>query len=1147
MWRTKLSRSGGKAPQDEESRDQNIQSFLHTPFGGQTAAAPQASRSSFDAQRLSSKSTEPLSLGVRRKPPRKPNLHVAFATTAPVIIGEGGDEAMLPALELLSYVDRFAKPPTKTSREDHRITAVSDRTEAYGTDHDIFRPKALQRRSTGLQDRDPNEALESESPSMNRHPDVDGQFANSLHLGASSQVSDSLPHLPARGSPRFDVIFTKHGENDVEESARIDSTSKDSNAFQEAQAHLLNPATSFANSLTPSPTPPSPRRSDISPERGYPFPIATTVKEPRSSLAKQEPLARSTQQQSQTVSPSHTAENRGLSLRTVAKNFGEDALQDFAARVQPFRNVFLLGLDARAEPKLAQWVTAASWWFIKGRSGLECSVRSSVKTALTDETMSTAIPQLLKQAYVDLAKAWWITSEITPSKYPEVKNLDNKGSIPISSIMQSLFDARTAELVQRHLSIMSNLRALTMSMKRNNRMPPFGLELQGSDVRIFIPYPSLSPSAARLLSSERFKVLADNKVTEESSFFPMPISDTERHFNYGRMFVDVVLDHAKPESQIRLSCLLSVLRDREDREITVVIASQDGQVHLVIQPDVKQRLSWRDVHWKTQDRYIEIDLRADLDLRVEFEDRDFKTMWGIHDYIRTVQKASQASKTETLVHEDTLESFQYFEQNKTAAHFPAEVVEGCILRLFECFRVAMEGSGERRLHDGYRVMVVTPRRLKTLSSVSHNLGRQKPVVFSYLRDKQGAPAILFKTSKSSRDPSMVMSFQEEAERDLLHSRLSGTGLSTGEHYSSTLSLESVRVTVNTGEEKSFGRDVGGLESYKWKSIRVIGEPPHVAIGGPRVRIWAECESGCFVDRINLGPGELLIRLDSDFLNRISISRPPQKDMTVCFADSTLSKEQYEALREMLDQISQSHSVKTFGFNTLKDLHEFQTLVTGFSIDFDGFARTFAISRRRMVVPIHKRWEASVTRLQIVRRDKTMQLVAFFKDFSHGSCMNFALKSTDVFESFNRSGVAYLSIVDAKFPIPKGETDPYHRHISLDMPEYPGEHDDITIGFESEHGTHCASVIRSGTTDDGLEQIAILLAGLYQPPSINSLALARCVDSLERSNAVSRQRVKMMPTRSPGTVLAWSNEDKTRCQSKQVCLKVERCYIGFHLG
>ncbi|KAL8673783.1 MAG: hypothetical protein Q9168_001795 [Polycauliona sp. 1 TL-2023] len=1046
-WRTKLSRSGGKALQDDESRDQDIQSFLGRPTAAQPAAAPRISPSSFEAERPSSRSPETLSLGPKRKPPRKPNLCVAFVTTAPVIIGEGGDEAMLPVLELLSYVDRTAGSPTRNITE----SSASEMTHVYDDSTDTPRPKALQRRSTGLQDSNPNVHLEHVSLPIERHPDTDDQSAMSSQIGAGSQVSGSPPRLPSRGSPRFDVILTRHDENDAGESANADPICKDANSLQEAQHHLLNPATSFANSLTPSPTPPSPRRSDMSPDRGYPFPIAPSTRDPMSDLAK--PGPRSTQQQTQSSSPSRTADIRGLSLRTIVKNFGEDALQDFGTRVQPFRNVFLLGLDMRAVSGLAQWVTAASWWFIKGRSGLESSVRSSAKTTLTDEAMSTEIPHLLKQAYLDLAKAWWITSEITPSKYPEVKNMDSKGAISISSIMQSFFDRRTAELVQRHLSIISNLRALTISMKRNNRMPPFGLELQGSDTRIFIPYPSLSPNVARLLSSERSRVVDDEKVTGESSFFPMPISDTEGHFNYGRMFVDVILHHAKPESQIRIPCLLSVLRKRDDRDITVVIASQDDQVHLIIQPDVKQRLSWRDVHWKTQDHYIEIDLRADLDLRVQFDERDFKTIWGIHDYIRNVHKGSQASKTETLVYEDTLGSFQYFDQSKNAAQFPAEVIEGCTVRLFESFRIATEGSGERKLHDGYRVMIVTPRRLKTLSSVSHSLGWQKPLVFSYLRDGQGAPALLLRISKSSRDPSMVMSFQNEAERDLLHSLLSSTGLSTGEHYSKALGLEGVRLSVHTGEETIIDHEVGSLESYQWKTVRVIDQQsPHMISGqgGSHFRIWAECETGCFVDRINLGPGDMHIRLEPDLSNRISIWRPPQQDMTVCFTDNTLSKEQYGALRQMLDHIGQNPVVKTFSFHTLQDLHEFQTLVTGFSVDFDGFTRTFAISRRRMVVPIHKRWEASGTRLQVVRRDKTIQLVAFFKNFSHGSCMNFALKSTDVFESFNRSGIPYLSIVDAKFPLPRGETEAHHAYICLDMPQYPGEHDDITIGFESEN-------------------------------------------------------------------------------------------------
>ena len=103
------------------------------------------------------------------------------------------------------------------------------------------------------------------------------------------------------------------------------------------------------------------------------------------------------------------------------------------------------------------------------------------------------------------------------------------------------------------------------------------------------------------------------------------------------------------------------------------------------------------------------------------------------------------------------------------------------------------------------------------------------------------------------------------------------------------------------------------------------------------------------------------------------------------------------------------------------------------------------------MPIHKRWEASIVRLQVLRRDKSMQLAAYFKDFAHGTCLNFELKAMDVLEVSSRSGAFLLRIVDAKFALPKGKDDPNRDFLCLNMPEYPTEHDDVTIGFESEEG------------------------------------------------------------------------------------------------
>lgn len=112
----------------------------------------------------------------------------------------------------------------------------------------------------------------------------------------------------------------------------------------------------------------------------------------------------------------------------------------------------------------------------------------------------------------------------------------------------------------------------------------------------------------------------------------------------------------------------------------------------------------------------------------------------------------------------------------------------------------------------------------------------------------------------------------------------------------------------------------------------------------------------------------------------------------------------------------------------------------------------------MVVPIYKKWEASLARVQIVRQEKITQLLAFFADFHHGTCMNFVLKGTDHIESFGRSGKFGIRIVDAKFALPKKDDDPASDFVCLDMPEYPIEHDDITITFDTESGKLYSRVV-----------------------------------------------------------------------------------------
>lgn len=1063
--REKLTRRDSKASKDHQVREEDIQSFLHAPNHGRaTTATPKIkSLPEWAPQASTHLPYNAASSQVKPKMPRKPNLSVHFTAAAPTIIGEGGEEALLPVAQLFSSLAITPEPSIELFNvaQGQRPGQPAAASEGQSAKDDLFRPKPLQRRSTGVQGYHPDEL----PGQCHAHQDFDRSASRRHASFRSSLTRETLredPHLVrsalAEGNYPSEMTRSEDQDNEDPSSNRL-------------HLPLTDPATSFANSLTPLPSPQPPTKPDVSTELEPAFAAARQGYDGHlESLNRKSPQWEAQKPPPQT-SPEPISGSRGFSLRDVAKGLGDDACHDFATRVQSFRNVFLLGLNAITEPSLRQWVTAASWWFLKGRSELELSVRSEPRSAMKEGISTDYLPHNLRQAYVDLTKAWWIVTEMTPSRYPKVKRLEGRGPLPISDIMQSFVDASTAELIQVHLSIVSNLRTLIMSMKRNGRLPPPGLELQRLDTRVFIQYTLLSPSAARLLSTEGMRTVAGDGHRGATSFFPMPIKDTERYFNYGRMFVDVVLKPGETADQTILPCLLSVLRNKQDREITAVVASQDGQVHLVIQPAASDTLSWRDAHWDTSCRCIRLNQRADLGVRIQLSESDFRTVWGIYDYIRSVQKQSVGIKNETLVFEEVLRSFQYLEPDKSAPQFPANRIEHCKIRLFECFRATTQGESGRKIQNGYRLMVVTPRELKTLSTVSHHIGRQAPIVFSFLRDEQGASAMLLKMSKSSRDPSMVMSFEDQTDRDRLYSFLNGTGLSSDEYCGDILGLKSHVILTDQDGGNALSSRAGPSGDLCWKRLQVLcRRAQRSGAGGTAIRICGESDMGSFADRVYLGNcksyvgqgmilicttglGELRMRLEIDTPTRITIPRSPQSDMTMCFADNTLSKELYESLRQMLAHIARSPSLRIFDFDSLQELHTFQELTTGFSVLFDGFAKTFAISRRRMVVPIHKRWEATTTRLQVVKHEKTVQLLAFFQDFSHGSCMNFVLKSTDVFESFARSGIPYLCIVDAKFALPSEQTDTNHEYVCLELPEYPGEHDDISIGFENEQGKH----------------------------------------------------------------------------------------------
>jgi len=239
--------------------------------------------------------------------------------------------------------------------------------------------------------------------------------------------------------------------------------------------------------------------------------------------------------------------------------------------------------------------------------------------------------------------------------------------------------------------------------------------------------------------------------------------------------------------------------------------------------------------------------------------------------------------------------------------------------------------------------------------------------------------------------------------------------------------------------------------------------------------------GFITDSLDISPGEIKLRLDPTGSGT---------EVTLLCDPHPTANSAFRALEHLppnitdtLDKTIKYPHLRTYAFTNIRDLHLFQTLLTGFTPLFDATPQSLTISRVIPLIRMHKLWEAPRPRIQILsKRDQSRpsappisQLLVFFDDgFAHASAMAFELRVTDTYakveekgkEGKKRWGVRF---VDAKFPLPrprskeevKGDVGPAttavaegrwrveDRFVCPTRLEYAGEHDDLTVWFAGE--------------------------------------------------------------------------------------------------
>ncbi|CAK7232773.1 hypothetical protein SBRCBS47491_008384 [Sporothrix bragantina] len=778
-----------------------------------------------------------------------------------------------------------------------------------------------------------------------------------------------------------------------------------------------------------------------------------------------------------------------VDLHDVVRAAGDDAFNTFIDRSRHLFELFRLQsetmhpLSASSADDLAR---AALWWFIIGRMALENAFRErSAQKASTggDSPVSRANEATMQQAYADLAKAYWLAGEILPDT-------------------PSPAGGETEQVCK---ALMYNLRKLSVSMKRNNILPPEDAFLPAIiDKTIWATYPPISSDITALLQGNWNSSLTASPVSAApmTMLESLPIADSADDFIFSRMWADVYLmeqgrdSSPHQASKFHFPCLLSVARPQNSAMLEIIVASQNEKVQLRVQGRKNPGPMWEDVSWRSDLHSLEMRLPRGFLLAIQLSKQDYGLLWSMYDFGSKVHSQLYPRGGENPIFRTTLKAFQYFESGQTSGSFPKEAVPDCDVGLFEKTLQENAATGRRYYHRGFRIAVVSGTRTRTLYGITHTYLPDMPVQFSFLRGDQGDPALLLKFETSRNKGSMVLTFGHIDERAEFHSLLTGTALQPVEQVTADVPISSLDMRIASGLSSSGSSSSGNkaLSSFKqlaFKRLRVINvddgidgtKPPTVL--AENLRMIFEFGDCTVVDRINAAPGELKMRLDVRDNTSLVLVRQAQQDFTVAVSDVQVPRELGRELAEGLRVAKAYPTCRALRFASLADLHAVQQAITGYQVLFDGVATTFGIARRRMVVPIHKKWEAGLTRIQLVMHPDTklVQLLAFFQDFHYGHCMSFVLRGTDVYEAFGRGSKAGIKFDDAKFSLPRlpagggggggggGQSDSSGgggggadggdgtgegimsnsetAFVCLDMPDLPGEHDDISILFDKE--------------------------------------------------------------------------------------------------
>ncbi|KAH9204843.1 hypothetical protein DL95DRAFT_471124 [Leptodontidium sp. 2 PMI_412] len=597
----------------------------------------------------------------------------------------------------------------------------------------------------------------------------------------------------------------------------------------------------------------------------------------------------------------------------------------FSDRTSHLHNIFRLSADrlkSISSASINELIRLATWWFIHGQIQLNAVIRDiSLVPSQQSETRF-----LIQQSQTNISKALWILQE-TFSQSSQYSSIENA--------------ARLRDY--QHL-LLSKICGTINSMTEYGLLPEDNSEVvfsPGSDGSIWVEYPSLGVEISFLLTGHMPSTV-DNDHFDTKVLDHMPLQDSDGRFYYKALPVDVYLfNESSNGQQIKYYALLSVVRAREDSQISMVLASQDGQFNVCVKPEKELKSTWDNVTWLESISSLEVKLSTGFHLQIRCEISDFETLNQMYQHYKTANTLFERGIEEQLIFQTDIKSVECrLTMNENPNRF-TDTAYQCRLRLFNRVIIRAEGTGPRKMHRGSRLVIATPTTSKNLSVLEYDIWPDQVIEYRFFERKNEQPAIFFRIDRN--DPLAVTVLTFSSEDIFADVQLNGFSLAVG--------LEIL------GQS-------GMLGSSSWQRARIINSKPWHESGpdfessttvlSDTLRIILDSPHARFTDRLNLSIGELQIR----------------RNVVAAGHVLNMAKEDHNDPTKTLSALKAQPSVRTFNFPSLFELHQFQAAITGFSVLFDSTPASFSISRRRLLVLKSKEWKSSHTRIQLLRRKET---------------------------------------------------------------------------------------------------------------------------------------------------------------------------------